>query len=237
MTSPRSTITNFAAPLLALGVGLVFAGCSHSADSGPTDSPAAQPPPESSSTPAPAGYDVSRVSGVKGDFPPGFDVQTEPEKTLSQQDIDNSGIGAFTGAAVGPPQCRAMLIPPNAEPSVGTRAAGVHGSGDQGNMFVVALTLPQPVTAGAPPDCAHASVSGGPEVTGTAEPVPAPHIDGATTTGVKLTVSDQDPDFIFTAALDSQTSVIAMGTADADLNPQQVLSDLLVKAVGAVRGQ
>lgn len=226
------------APLLAFAAGIALAGCNHSTDNGPTDAPVAQSPSASSSAPAPAGYDVSRVSAVKGDFPPGFDVQTEPEKTLSQQDIDDSGIGAFTGAAVDPPQCRAMLIPPNAEPSVGTRAAGVHGDGDQGNMFVVALTLPQPVAAGAPPeDCTHASVSGGPEVTGTAEPVPAPRIDGATTTGVKLTVSDQDPDFIFTAALDSKTSVIAMGTADPDLDPQQVLSDLLVKAVAAVRGQ
>ncbi len=81
-------------------------------------------------------------------------------------------------------------------------------------------------------------MSGTPEATGTAEAVPAPKIDGVTTTGVKLSVADQgqDPDYMFTAALGDQTCVVVLGSADEQLNPQQLMSDLLVKATSAVRG-
>jgi hypothetical protein len=81
-------------------------------------------------------------------------------------------------------------------------------------------------------------MSGSPEAAGTAERVPGPNIDGVTTTGVKLSPTDaEDPDYIFTAALNDQTSVVVMGSTDAQLNPQQLLSDLLVKATSAVRSQ
>jgi hypothetical protein len=225
MTSPRRTTKKITPLLVALGASIALAGCGHPAEEKPTSSAGA--------------YDISRVDNVKGDFPPGFSVEVAQQKTLDQQDIDNSGINAFTGAQVDPPQCRSLLIPPYAEAKVGTQAAGVRANSDQGNMFVVAMGLPQPVSASGPPaGCDHASVSGDPEATGTAEAIPAPKIDGVTTTGAKLTVSaDEDPDYIYTAALNDKTTVVAVGSADADLNPQQLLSNLLVKAVAAVRGQ
>ncbi|EUA34311.1 hypothetical protein I552_5094 [Mycobacterium xenopi 3993] len=97
----------------------------------------------------------------------GLRGEAEPSKTLSQQDIASSGITAFTGAQVDPPQCRAVLIPPHVEPSVGTQAAGVRGQGDQGNIYVVAMRLPQPVRASQPPaGCDRVSVSGSPRRVG-----------------------------------------------------------------------
>ncbi|TDH52108.1 hypothetical protein E2F47_14880 [Mycobacterium eburneum] len=182
---------------------------------------------------------MARVDSVKDAFPAGFNPQAEPAKTLSQADIDGSGINAFTGAQVDPPQCRALIIPPYAEPSVGAQAAGIRGEGDQGNIDVVALKLPQPIKATpVPAGCDQVKLSGSPEASGTAQPVPAPAIAGVTTSAAKLTVdSGDDPDYVYSAALDDRTTVVVMGGTDPDLNPEQVMSDLLVKAVAAVRGQ
>jgi hypothetical protein len=245
MTYPRRRATRQLASLLvAVGLGAVtVAACGNSQQPKPTGSSSAQaqPPSSSSASAAPAAkYDISRVDNVKNDFPPGFKPDSRPEKTLDQDDIANSGIIPFTQAKFDPPQCRALLIPPYADPSVGTQAAGVSGDGDQGEIYVVAMQLPQPVPASPPPaGCDHVSLSGAPEVTGTAEPIPAPKIDGVTTTGSKLTPADQnaDPEYMFTAALGDQTTVVVMGGAAEELNPQQLLSDLLVKATSAVRGQ
>lgn len=56
---------------------------------------------------------------------------------------------------------------------------------------------------------------------------------------MKLTTDDpeEDPNYLYTAALNEQTSIVVMGSAEAQLDPQQFLADLLVKAVAAVRGR
>jgi Domain of unknown function (DUF5642) len=242
ITSLRRMARGIASLLLAFGAGVTLAACGHSQDSKPTGSASAelQPPSSSRASAAtPGAYDLSRVDNVKNDFPPGFTTDAHPAKILDQHDIDSSGIIAFTKAHVDPPQCRSLIIPPYAEPSIGTEAAGVRGEGDQGKIYVVALRLPQPVPASPPPaGCDQVSLSGSPEAAGNAERIPAPKIDGLTTTGVKLNPTDaEDPGYIFTAALNDHTSVVVMGSADAQLNPQQLLSGLLGKATSAVRGQ
>jgi hypothetical protein len=227
MSISRRSTAEIALCLAAVGVSVV-AGCGQPAENKPTGSSAVQP-----------AYDISHIDRVKDDLPPGFAAEAEPAKTLSQQDIANSGITAFTEAQVNPPQCRAVLIPPNVEPSVGTQAAGVRGQGEQGNIYLVALRLPQPARASQlPAGCDRVSVSGSAKASGTAERIAAPNIPGISTTGAKLSVNAaEDPDYVFTAALDDQTSVVVMGSTDAQLNPQGLLSDLLVKATSAVRGQ
>ncbi|SRX95837.1 hypothetical protein MSP7336_04110 [Mycobacterium shimoidei] len=202
----------------------------------------AQPPAPSSAQPAPPPpkYDISRVDNLKDSFPPGFKTDPHPAKTLEQQDIDNSGIMPFTQAQFDPPQCRALVIPPYVDATVGTQAAGVRGQADQGEIYIVAMRLTKPTPAGPPPaGCEQVSMSGASQATGTAEAIPAPNIEGATTTGVKLSPADtdEDPDYEFTVALDDQTSIVVMGSTAEQLNPQQVMSDLLVKAASAVRGQ
>lgn len=220
-----------------LGVGVTLAGCGHSAESDPAGTAAPHPAAaEAAQNP----YDISRVDAVKDDFPAGFTAEAHPAKTLGQQDIAGSGVLAFTEAQVDPPQCRSVVIPPYVEPTEGTEAAGVIAQGDQGNMYVVALQSPKPVAVGDDPaGCERISLSGSPQATGTVDRIAAPGIAGATTTGVKLAVDDpqEDPDYLYTAALDDRTSIIVMGSADAQLDPQRLMSDLLVKAVAAVRGQ
>ncbi|HEU4361920.1 MAG TPA: DUF5642 family protein [Mycobacterium sp.] len=226
--------------LAALGAAAALAGCSHAATPPPSAPSSVPPSPAQSSASQPAGYDISKVDDVKDDFPSGFTAQAHPAKTLDQQDINGSQIAAFIGAQVDPPQCRSVVIPPYAEPVVGTQAAGVRAEGDQGAMYVVALRSPKPNPISPPPaGCDQIALSGSPEASGTVEQVPAPDIAGVTTTGVKLTTDDpdDDPDYLYTAALDDQTAVVVMGSADTQLDPQKFLADLLVKAVSAVRGQ
>ncbi|HEX7322073.1 MAG TPA: DUF5642 family protein [Mycobacterium sp.] len=241
ITTPRRAARQSVSLFAALGVGVALAACGHSGQ----DQPAASPSAQSLSAPATAlaapaaDNDVSRIGNVKDDFPQGFTAESHPAKTLDQQDIDHSGINSFTGAQFDPAQCRSAIIPAYAQPSVGTNAAGVRGQGDQGNIYAVAMRLPQPVPSSPPPaGCDEVTMSGDPQASGTAEPVPAPNIAGVTTTGAELsTDDDDDPDYIYTAALDDHTTVVVMGNMDEQLNPRQYLSDLLVKSVAAVRGQ
>ncbi|WP_231384331.1 DUF5642 family protein [Mycobacterium sp. UM_WGJ] len=230
--------------LAALGVGATLAGCGPSAEVAPAGSAASSSPvaeqtqaPVAQSSPA---YDISRVGAVADDFPQDFTAQAHPAKTLEQSDIDGSAVAAFTNAVVDPPQCRSVVIPPYVDPKVGTEAAGVIGQGDQGNMYVVALRSPEPIApAPDPAGCDRVSLSGSPEASGSVERVAAPAIAGVTTTGVKLSVADPeaDPDYLYTAALDDRTSVVVMGSAAEELDPQRLMSDLLVKSVSAIQGQ
>lgn len=240
MTSRRTT-RQVGCALAAVGMGIALAACAQPGADKPAASSSAQPQPSASaSAAASAGYDIARVNNVKNDFPPGFNPDVHPATTLNQQDINHSGFVALTRAKVDPAQCRSLIIPPYAEPTVGTQAAGTQGRGDQGEIYVVALRPPRPVPASPPPaGCDTVSLSGAPAATGTAERIPGPNIDGVTTTGVRLNPADgeDDPNYIFTAALNDQTSVVVIGSTTDDLNPQQLLSDLLVKATAAVRGQ
>lgn len=224
--------------MAALGVSVCLAACGHPANEEKAGSSAAQPSSSSASTASPGSYDIARVNAVQTDFPQGFQVNPHQPKTLDQQDIDRSGVGALTHATFDPPQCLAAILPSYADPSPGTQAAGIDADGDHGSIDVVALLSPTPIPVSQPPaGCDHVSISASPEVTGTAESIPAPRIDGVTTTAMKLTADSEDPEYIFTAALDEHTSIVVRGGADADVNPQQLMSDLLVKATAAVRGR
>lgn len=218
----------------------LLAGCGQATEPSPSGAPSSAPSSVQHATTAPASYDISRVDNVRDDFPAGFTVQAHPAKTLQQQDIDSSSLTAFTGAQVDPPQCRPAVIPPYADPVVGTEAAGVRAEGDRGNIYVVALRSPTPnPVSQPPPGCDRMSLSGSPEATGTVERIPPPDVAGVTTTGVKMTGADpqDEPDYLYTAALDDRTTIVVMGSADEQLDPQKLLADLLVKATSAVRGQ
>src|ERR1700761_1597915 len=165
MSDPgRRAAGRIACLLAAVGFGAVtVAGCGNSEQPKSTgSSPARAQPPSSnrpSATPA-AKFDISRVKNVKNDLPPGFKPDWHPEQTLGQPDIDSSGVIPYARAKFDPPQCRAVLIPSYADPSVGTQAAGVSGEGDKGQIFVVAMQLPQPIPASPPPaGCDQVSLS------------------------------------------------------------------------------
>jgi hypothetical protein len=239
-SSPRAP-RQIASTLTALGlVTLAVAACGGSESSKPSSSSAGQAPASGAASTAPAArYDISKVDNVKDALPAGFKPDPRPRITLNQGDIDNPKIIPFTKATFDPPQCRPLVIPRYIDPVVGAQAAGLSAESDQGEIFVVAMNLPKPIPATPlPAGCDHVGLSGSPETTGTAESVPGPAIDGVPTTGVKLTPSDDNApsEYIYTAELGDQTSIAVMGGTSDELNPQQVLSDLLVKATAAIRG-
>lgn len=237
-SSPRAP-RQIASTLTALGlVTLAVTACGGSESSKPSSSSAGQAPASGAASPA-ARYDISKVDNVKDALPAGFKPDPRPQITLNQGDIDNPKIIPFTKATFDPPQCRPLVIPRYIDPVVGTQAAGLSAESDQGEIFVVAMNLPKPIPATPlPAGCDHVGLSGSPETTGTAESVPGPAIDGVPTTGVKLTPSDDNApsEYIYTAELGDQTSIAVMGGTSDELNPQQVLSALLVKATAAIRG-
>ncbi|WP_343577503.1 DUF5642 family protein [Mycobacterium sp.] len=235
MITPPPAARHIAALLAAASVTAALTACSHTTQHTPPGSPSAAP----SSSSAPAGADISRVDNVKNDFPPGFTVEVHPARTLNRHDLGSSDIDPFAGTTVDPPHCGPAIIPPNTTLSIGTQVAAVSGHADRGIIEVDALRLPKPIAPVPPPaGCDTVTLSGSPEVSGTAERVPAPTIDGVTTTAIKTTGAGQeDPEYLFTAALNDHTTVMVTGNTDAALNPQHVMSDLLVKAVLAVRGR
>lgn len=230
-------VRRIACPLLALGLSGWVGACGHS--------------PEQQ--PAPAGYDISRVDRVQNDFPPDFTVTTGLSKTLSADDIQRAGIHVLTKADLDPPDCLPVIVPPYADITPGTEAAGVTAHGDQGGVHMTAFRLPKPVPISPPPGgCDQVQLHSPAGLTGTAHRIPAPQIDGVTTTAVKLVEnkregeyvfndatdkSQSEPNYLLTAALDDRTVIVVRGSVDDALNPQQFFSDLLVKATAAVRGR
>ncbi|HEX7323435.1 MAG TPA: DUF5642 family protein [Mycobacterium sp.] len=226
---------NFSPLLVTLGITGLLAGCGHAEQTKPghRTTPADTP----KTTPA-VTYDLSRVDGIRGDFPPGFAVQANPAREMSQPDIDYPWVAALTQAHIAPPDCRSVVVPLTADPPAGTQAADVKGSGSQGNIHVAAVRSPKAVPVGQlPTGCdMEILVSGAPDVAGSVDHVRAPHIDGVPTSALKFNPEERNPEYIFTATLDEQTSVIVMGSTDKALDPEQLMSDLLTKATAAVRG-
>ncbi len=240
MAGRRCVPGGIVAALLALGASSILAACGHAANRDPAAVPAVSPVPGNSvSVPLNHASDIGWLDGLKRDFPDGFTVASHSPETLDQRDIDGSRIHAFSTAAVQPPQCRALLLPPYAVPSPGARAAALHAIGDRGAVYVIALRLPQPIAAGTPvTGCAEMTITGAPEVTGSAERIPAPEIAGAVTTGVRLDIGNRgELDYLYTAALDARTCIVVVGATDPELDARQLLSGLLVKAAAAVRGR
>lgn len=189
------------------------------------------PPSTAPATP----YDIFRVDRVTAAFPSGFTTVAYPAMTPNLKD---SWIAALPGTLVVPTQCRSMVVPPYVQPAPDAEAAGVDARGAGGRIQVVALRSPQPIPpVPAPQGCGLGLVvSGSPSVAGPAERVPTPQIPGVTTMGVKLTPLEENPKYLLTAALDDQTVVVVAGNVDRAANPQQLMPDLLGKAVAAVRG-
>lgn len=226
-----SAITRQTVSLLtAVGIGVGVAACAQSTAQDVSSAPVA---PAAS----PVGYDISNIDALAGEFPAGFTVQAGLAKTLSSADVQRAGTHVLTEAQLSPAHCLPMIIPTYAHPTVGTQAAGLTASGEQGGVQVTALSLPEAVPAAeSPAGCERVTVSG--DTSGVAERVPAPAIDGVVTTAVKLIEDGQQEaaHYIYTAALSDRTVVVVRSGLDAAANPQQFLSGLLVKAVSAVKG-
>jgi hypothetical protein len=190
----------------------------------------------------PAGnYDISRITQLDSQFPPGYSVSPIPRKTLTQQEADDfGGMLKKFGFTVDPPQCSSALK--QLQVVGGTQLQGLSAKGPQ-EVAVVAVQAPTPISAAPSGDsCGHITFMSD-FGHGTADRLPGPAISGATTVGVKMHVDIALPGAsktmdqqIYLASLGDRTAITVTGQSETGKSDTQLLEALLIKAVTAVRG-
>nr|WP_255396375.1 DUF5642 family protein [Mycobacterium sp. E740] len=212
---------------MVLGL-IVASGCSTSGSDSASSAPSTSPSPT---------LDLSRLAEVGDDFPPSF-TPTPPAgpKTVTPRDAQliSDAVSYGKPLTVAPPECRPLFKPVAAQ--AGAEKMGVGAGGPQPPALVVSavspVAVPDPLptrgcdrmtftVAGAVPD-------------GTAERLAAPHIEGATTNGLKV-LFDGGVEYFYTAILDGRTYVEVWCRVGPDFQAEPVLPDLLTKAVAAIR--
>lgn len=216
---------------VALAV-IVLPGCARSVDGSPVVA-------KSSSAQQVKDYDISQLSILQSEFPPGFDhVQTMPVSTLGLAADKFSSIGVGNVVSVDPPKCRSLLQP--VRPPRDAQFTVVAGIGGKGAIMVGAVKssgrLPETI---APAGCDHAVVTqkiSRRQVRSTVTRLPGPAIDGVTTTAsMDVGVLGGIKSYVFTGLLSDRVAVAVQGMLPGDQDAEDILQDLLVKAVNAIR--
>ena len=204
--------------------------------------------PQSAPAEPPAGYDLSRIAAVANDFPPGFTVTPIPRTVVTQQMVDAStGLGGAGKPVYNPPQCARQPTEIAGAVMQGVTAQGpigLPGGALPQFVMVFATHSEQPLPASmsaAPTGCDHVSVTinDGSGANGTDEIVSGPTITGVPTLGQKThwasapITGQPDDSYIYLAELSDKTQIAVTGNR----TDPQLLQDLLVKAVSAIRGQ
>jgi hypothetical protein len=221
-------------PLAYLAVALaviVQPGCARSVDGTPVvaKNSAGQPVKD---------YDISQLSTLHSEFPPGFDrVQTMPVATLGPAADKFSNIGIGDVVKVDPPDCGSLLQP--VHPPRDAQFTLVAGIG-KGAIMVGAVKSPDPLPeTAAPADCDHAAVTrkiGRRQYDSTVTRLAGPAIDGVTTTGsMDVTGQGVAKSYVFTGFLSDRVAVAVQGLLPGNPHAEDILQDLLVKAVNAIR--
>jgi hypothetical protein len=227
-----------AALLAAVTVGVGLAGCGSGGQSHPSSSAASTSATSATVSNEPSGgYDISRISALANQFPPGFTTTPIPRTTLTQQQADSfAGLAKQFPFTFDPPTCAALLKRPHI--LAGTELQGLVATGPQ-RITVVAAQSPQPIENNLGSDaCNHVTFNAPGSAQGTADRIPGPSIDGVPTVGIKLhlditlpSLSKSMDQYLYLAVLSNKTGVDLEGESDT-----QLLESLLVKAVTAIRG-
>lgn len=227
------------AALLTLSATVVVAGCS--AEATAPESPAS---PSSAATSTAAGHrlDLSRLSELEDEMPPGFDVvkhaaveKLHPAYVASVGSVV-SGSGPFTAD---PPQCGVLLKP--VEGVGNSESIGFRADAAEKRAIAVGAYVPVNVPADIPATgCGRMTYTVPDDErprTGTAERIAVPAIEGATTVGLKITADGfGDPEYYYAAIIDNRVYVNVSARVAPDFEAQPLVPDLLVKAVAAIRG-
>lgn len=227
--------------LACLGVAVAVSllpGCARSVDGMPVA--AHGPPSGAKSSPAQPvrDYDISRLSKVQSEFPPGFmQVQTMPVATLGLAADKFSSIGVGDVIAIDPPDCRSLLQP--VRPPRDAQFTVVGGIG-KGAIMVSAVKSHEPLPR--PPasaGCGHAAVTrkiSRRRYKSTVTRVPGPSIDGVTTTGaMDVAAVGNTRSYVFAGFLSDAVAVVVQGLLPSNLHADDILQDMLVKGVAAIR--
>ena len=229
---------------VALAVGML-PGCAQSVDGTPVGprGPSLRAPQSSSSAKSPAAqpvrdYDISRLSTLQAEFPSGFDrVLTMPVGALGPAADKFSDVGVGEVVTVDPPDCRSLLQPVRPPRDAQFTMAGAIG---QGPIMVGSVKSRGPLPETTPPaGCDHAAVTrkiSRRQYDSTVTHLPGPSIDGVTTTGsMDVAVVGGTKTYVFAAFLSDTVAVAVRGLLPGDRQAEDILRDLLVKAVNAIR--
>ena len=218
--------------------------CARSVDGTPVSPPdaAAFPSwaPKTKSAPPPRTtyYDISRLSQLEGQFPPGFDrVQNTTIAPLGPDADKFFAVGVGDIVRVDPPLCRSVLQP--VRPPQEAQYTMIGGLG-QGAILVGAVSSPLPLgKAVIPKGCEQVAVTqrvGGRVVVATVTRQSGPPIDGVVTTE-SIAVANQGAtkSYVFAAFLSDTVAVAAEGVLPGNSDAEDLLSGMLVKAVNVIR--
>jgi hypothetical protein len=218
-------------------------GCTRSVEGTPSAPHSAGLPPSSSKTKSsPAqpvkDYDISRLSQLQTEFPPGFDrVRATPVASLGPDADKFSTIGIGDVVAVDPPDCRSLLQPVRAPRDA--RFVMVGGIG-KGAIMVGAINSPDPLPrAAVPAGCDHVVVTqqlSRRRFDSTVTHLPGPAIDGVVTTEASAVAAQGGTkSYVFAAFLSDTVAVAVQGILPGNPHAEDALQGLLVKAVNAIR--
>jgi len=218
----------------------VLPGCARSVDGTPVAAHGSSSGAKSSPGQRVKDYDISRLTKLQTEFPPGFShVEAMPVTTLGPAADKFSSVGIGQVVSVDPSRCR-PLIQPVTPPSDAqfTMVAGV----GKGAIMIAAVKSrdPLPVTT-APAGCDHAAVvrkMARRRYDSTVKHLAGPSIDGVTTTGsVDIAAVGGTKSYVFVGLLSDTVAVAVQGLLPLDPQAEDTLQGLLVKAVDAIRGE
>jgi hypothetical protein len=198
--------------------------------------------PEQTSTQAAEEFDLSRLSELEDDMPPGF--IPNPSEVKKLQHVLVAGVGTVVSYGkpftVEPPQCQVLLKPVDGQ--AGADMIGIRADGHEKRTITVGADMPITVRADIPETGCDRMTYQVPDdrrpTTGTVERITAPTIDGATTLALKITVDGfPDPEYSYVAIVEDRLFVDVQARLAPDYAAEPLLPDLLVKAVSAIRGQ
>jgi hypothetical protein len=221
----------------------VLPGCARAIDGTPVAAPGAEPQPwvpERKNTPPDQShyYDISRISQLEGQFPPGFDrVQNTALATLGPDAEKFFAVGVGDILKIDPPLCRSVLQPVRPPPDAEYTMIGGLG---QGAILVGAVSSPKPLMKGVvPKGCEQVSLTqrvGGRVANSTVTRQPGPPIEGIVTTeSIAAATQGGNRSFVFAAFLSETVAVTAEGILPGNPDAENLLSGMLVKAVNIIR--
>lgn len=185
-------------------------------------------------------YDISRLSKLESEFPPGFNqVQASPVTTLGPAADSFSSVGIGQVVAVDPPKCESLLQPVRAPRDAQFTMIGGVGNGA---IIIGAVKSPDALPkVTAPPGCRHVAVTrimSRRRFQSTVTRLPGPSIEGVSTTGaMDVAVTGGAESYVFTGLLGDKVAVSVQGLLPGNPHANDVLQDMLVKAVDAIRAQ
>jgi hypothetical protein len=216
---------------------IVLAGCARSVDGTPVLPSSGA---KSSRAQAAKDYDISRLSKLESEFPPGFNqVQALPVTTLGPAADTFSSVGIGQVVSVDPPKCESLLQPVRAPRDAKFTMVGGVGNGA---IMVAAVKSPDALPKmTAPPGCSHVAVTRAMSrrrFQSTVTRLPGPSIDGVITTGaMDVAVKGGAESYFFAGFLSEHVAVAVQGMVPGNPHADDVLQEMLVKAVDVIRAQ